>query len=221
MLQSTETFDAAAVMDRQYRYQRHIYDLTRKGYLLGRDRMIGRLSPPPGGTVLEIGCGTGRNLVKIARRYPNARLFGLDISDQMLRSARRSIRRAGVSDRIKLVKGDATHFDPDERFGVPALDRIVFSYALTIMPPWREALEEAARHLAPGGEIHIVDFGAADRWPRWMRAVMFRWLAKFHVYHRADLHTALRALAAKHNASLEFRSHYRRYTDLAVLRMPR
>ena len=56
--------DAAALMDRMYRRQRHIYDLSRKFYLLGRDEAIARLRPAPGDKVLEIGCGTGRNLVK-------------------------------------------------------------------------------------------------------------------------------------------------------------
>ena len=37
------------LLDRNYRYQRHIYDLTREYYLLGRDRMIEHLSPPDGG----------------------------------------------------------------------------------------------------------------------------------------------------------------------------
>src|ERR1700721_738184 len=54
--------DAAGLMDRMYRRQRHIYDLTRKFYLLGRDQMIDRLAPPPDARVLEIGGGTGANL---------------------------------------------------------------------------------------------------------------------------------------------------------------
>jgi len=62
--------DAAVRMDRQYRWQRHIYDLTRKPYLLGRDRLVAELLPTPGARVLEIGCGTGRNLIRIARTYP-------------------------------------------------------------------------------------------------------------------------------------------------------
>ena len=62
------------LMDRLYRHQRHIYDLTRKYYLLGRDELIAELDPPPHGTVLEIGCGTGRNLLAVraplSRRAP-------------------------------------------------------------------------------------------------------------------------------------------------------
>ena len=62
--------DAAALMDHMYRRQRHIYDASRKFYLLGRDEAINRLRPARGGKALEIGCGTGRNLVKLAQSLP-------------------------------------------------------------------------------------------------------------------------------------------------------
>ena len=75
---------AAAVMDRMYRHQRHVYDATRKYYLLGRDRLIRKLGLGAGMRALEIGCGTGRNLVLAAQRYPDARFYGLDVSAQML-----------------------------------------------------------------------------------------------------------------------------------------
>ena len=64
--------DAAVRMDRMYRRQRYIYDATRKFYLLGRDATIAELGARASDSVLEIGCGTGRNLVKMARRYPQA-----------------------------------------------------------------------------------------------------------------------------------------------------
>ncbi len=67
-------------MNRIYRRQRHVYDVTRKFYLLGRDRLIHRLNPPAGGKVLEIGCGTARNLIVAARTYPDVQFFGIDIS---------------------------------------------------------------------------------------------------------------------------------------------
>src|SRR5947199_9092708 len=93
----------AELMDGVYRWQRHIYDLTRKYYLLGRDRLIAGLDVPPEGTVLEVGCGTGRNLVLVARRYPKSRLYGLDISSEMLRSASASLARDGTGGRAKLA----------------------------------------------------------------------------------------------------------------------
>ena len=55
--------EATRRMNRMYRRQRHIYDGTRRYYLLGRDRLIADLAPAAGANVLEIGCGTGSNLV--------------------------------------------------------------------------------------------------------------------------------------------------------------
>ncbi|MGA7806603.1 class I SAM-dependent methyltransferase, partial [Bradyrhizobium sp.] len=89
--------DATRRMNRMYRQQRHIYDATRRYYLLGRDRMIANLRPRADANVLEIGCGTGRNLVRAARLYPSARFFGIDVSTEMLTSAITAISRAGLS----------------------------------------------------------------------------------------------------------------------------
>src|ERR1700761_820601 len=87
--------EATDRMNRMYRWQRHIYDGTRRYYLLGRDRMIANLKPAPDANVLEIGCGTGRNLVLAARSFPAARFFGIDVSTEMLTSAIGSISRRG------------------------------------------------------------------------------------------------------------------------------
>ena len=74
----------AAVMNRVYRRQRHFYDLTRKYYLFGRDTMLDAMAIPEGARVLEVGCGTGRNLTAAATRTPHALFYGFDISTQML-----------------------------------------------------------------------------------------------------------------------------------------
>src|SRR5437764_12952137 len=99
---------SAELMDRLYRRQRHLYDFTRKYYLLGRDRLIRRLDPPAGSRVLEIGCGTARNLIVAARTYPDARFFGIDISSGMLKTARRLVEREGLASDIRLARADAT-----------------------------------------------------------------------------------------------------------------
>ena len=104
--------DAALLMDRMYRRQRHIYDLSRKYYLLGRDEAIARPRPAAGRGVLEIGCGTGRNLVKAARAYPEARLYGLDVSREMLDTAAASIARAGLASRISIAAGGRDSLRP-------------------------------------------------------------------------------------------------------------
>jgi S-adenosylmethionine-diacylgycerolhomoserine-N-methlytransferase len=78
-------------MDRMYRHQRHIYDLTRKFYLLGRDRLIDTLELKPGSRVCEVGCGTARNLIALARRHGDVAFFGIDASATMLRTAQAAI----------------------------------------------------------------------------------------------------------------------------------
>ena len=64
--------DAFEKMDKMYRRQRYFYDLTRKYYLLGRDRLLEKINVRAGENILEIGCGTGRNLIILAKKFPGA-----------------------------------------------------------------------------------------------------------------------------------------------------
>lgn len=175
----------AALMDGVYRHQKHIYDATRKYFLLGRDRMIGQLNVPPGGAVLELGCGTGRNLILANRHYPDARFYGLDISAEMLEAAEKATERAGF--RPGLARADATAFDAMAHFGRDSFDRVFISYALSMIPAWDLAIDSALDLLAPQGSLHVVDFGQQERLPSWFRAGLFGWLGRFHVSPRAKL----------------------------------
>lgn len=201
----------AGHMDAIYRSQRHIYDLTRKYYLLGRDSLIAGIAPPAGGTVLEIGCGTGRNLIAAARRWPEARFYGIDISEAMLETARTKVAKAGLSDRILLAQGDATAFDATALFGVGAFDRVFQSYTLSMIPNWHGAIREGAAKLAPGGRLDVVDFGQQEGLPRAFRAALFAWLAKFDVSPRAALQAALIEVASEIGGSPRFTPLYRGY----------
>ncbi|HTC18208.1 MAG TPA: class I SAM-dependent methyltransferase [Stellaceae bacterium] len=212
--------DAAQLMDRMYRRQRHIYDLSRKFYLLGRDEAIAGLHAGPGVSVLEIGCGTGRNLVKLARAYPGAHLFGLDVSREMLASAAAAMARAGLSARVALGQGDATAFDSAALFGRARFDRVMISYALSMIPPWREALKRALEVLAPGGSLHLVDFGPGAGLPGPFRTGLRRWLAAFDVTPRDGLGAALEALSAERGLTCKIETRFRGYAVLAVARPP-
>jgi S-adenosylmethionine-diacylgycerolhomoserine-N-methlytransferase len=210
--------DASAAMDRMYRRQRYIYDATRKFYLLGRDQLITELNPPAGGATLEIACGTGRNLIRAARAYPDRQFYGLDVSEEMLATACARVAAAGLAGRIALARGDATSFDAQALFGVAAFDRVFVSYALSMIPDWERALAEAAARLAPGGSLHVVDFGDQGGWPRVLRGALRTWLSRFEVTPRLALEAQMRALAASRGFSVEFRPLFRRYSFLGVLR---
>src|ERR1700736_1789535 len=157
--------EATRRMNRMYRRQRHIYDGTRRYYLLGRDQMIAGLRPNAGASVLEIGCGTGRNLVLASRLYPSARFFGIDVSTEMLTSAIAAISRTGLTSRVRVAHGDGTAFDPQGLFGIPQFDHVMISYSLSMIPDWRGVLQAAAAHLKPGRRLHGVDFGGQERLP--------------------------------------------------------
>jgi S-adenosylmethionine-diacylgycerolhomoserine-N-methlytransferase len=203
--------DAATLMDRMYRPQRYIYDLTRKHYLLGRDRLIAELAPPDGSTILEIGCGTGRNLIRAAQRYRSARLYGVDISSVMLDQAQHSVTGADLAARINLAQGDASSFDPELLFGRKSFDRIFISYALSMIPPWRETIAHALDLVAEGGSLHIVDFGDQAAMPLWFRALLKMWLDLFHVSPRLDLDAEFRQQAEARGLSHHHSSLYRGY----------
>jgi len=193
-------------MDAIYRTQRHFYDLTRKYYLLGRDRLIRHLSPPPGGSVLEIGCGTGRNLIVAARAWPDAHFFGIDISEAMLETAHAKVAKAGLSGRITLAQGDATAFDAQALFGRAVFDRVFQSYTLSMIPDWQGAIREAAAKIAPGGRLDIVDFGQQNGLPRLWRMALFTWLAKFDVSPRADLKSVVETIGQRQGLETDFLS---------------
>lgn len=205
----------ADLMDQVYRGQRHIYDLTRKYYLFGRDTLIDGLDARPGMRVLEIACGTGRNLDKVHKHWPGTRLFGLDISEEMLKSA-----RGTLGQDVVLAEGDACNFDSSAVLGEAAFDRVILSYSLSMIPDWEGALDHAAAQLAPGGELHVVDFGDLTGLPGPLEGLLHKWLAKFHVQTRSALPQAAARIAAARGLSHRSTRGKLGYFQLHVLAAP-
>jgi S-adenosylmethionine-diacylgycerolhomoserine-N-methlytransferase len=204
--------DTAARMDRMYRYQRHIYDLTRKHYLLGRERLIDQLAPAPGAAVAEIGCGTGHNLIALARRYPEIRLFGIDPSAAMLETARHKIQRAGLEHRIRLAQGLGEELDPFAMFNlVGYFDAIVISYALSMIPDWQPVVVRAVDNLRRGGTLAVVDFWDQRDLSPWFRQGLQRWLALFDVHPRGDMPDFFQRLARDRAATARYESVWHGY----------
>ncbi len=209
--------DTALLMDRIYGWQTGVYDVTRRYYLLGRDRLVEALSPASGSNVLEIGCGTGRNLVKAARRWPGARLYGLDVSEVMLAKTRQALAEEGCDEVVQVAQADATVCDASALFGV-VFHRVYFSYTLSMIPDWTIALDKAASALPPGGAVLIADFGDQSGLPHWFRVMLRRWLALFHVTPCSQAESVLRTIAAQRGLACDFIPLYRGYAFLAALR---
>lgn len=212
-----DTAGGANRMDEMYRYQRYFYDLTRKAYLLGRDHMIASLDVPAGGTILEVGCGTARNLIRAASGFPKATCFGFDLSEQMLFTARTNVGKKGLRDRIVLAQADATQFDPVETFGRIGFDRVFVAYSLCIIPGWEKALDCSFRSVNPGGSLHLVDFGEQERLPKLFRSALRAWLRQFGVFPQNDMRTELKRLLNGQYSDFKFESVYRGYAYHAII----
>lgn len=142
-----------------YRPQAEHYDAFRERLLHGRGDLIRRLAPPPGGTVVELGGGTGRNLEYFGPRMRSfARVEVVDLCPALLEQARK--RCARWPDVAVVVEADATAYRPAQ-----AVDCVYFSYALTMIPDWRAAVDNALGMLRPGGLLGTVDFYVAPRDP--------------------------------------------------------
>ncbi len=209
------TENQVTAMDRMYRLQRHFYDFTRRYYLFGRDRLIDTMKVPAGAAILEVGCGTGRNLVLLAQKYPAARCFGVDAANVMIDTARAKMQSHRLADRVDLMQGLAEDLNAGKWFGVPAFDRIVFSYSLSMIPTWPAAIQAALANLKPGGEIWIVDFWDQAGYPNFLAALLKQWLKLFHVHHRPELLDHLQQLQRDNRGRLSIEPIGRRYAYLA------
>lgn len=170
-----------AFLNRYYRWSRPVYDLTRRYYLLGRDAALGRLLAEPWRGLVEIGPGTGRNLEILRRGRPEAALGGVEACDEMLAAARRRVPTA------RIEHGFAEQARYGDLLAPSPVDRVLFSYSLSMIPDRQGALDRALEALAPGGEVVVVDFADLTGLPGPMGAALRTWLGWFHV---APLDTA-------------------------------
>jgi len=155
-----------------YRWHAWIYDITRWTFLFGRREIIRqaacRMARPA--RILEIGCGTGSNLVELAERFPAASVTGLDLSKDMLDRARAKVERFGS----RVVLLHRPYDAPVANGG--KFDLIVLSYALSMINPgYDEVLRMCQADLSATGVIAIVDFHQSRS--AWFR----RWMGVNHV----------------------------------------
>lgn len=113
--------------------------------------VLDAVGPGPFKRLVDLGSGTGRMLTLLADRVDSA--VGLDLSQQMLNIARRNAAEAGL-DRLELRHGDIF----ETRLAAGCADLVVVHQVLHYLSDPAAALAEAARLVAPGGKLLIVDF---------------------------------------------------------------
>lgn len=159
-----------------YGDQAEHYDRFRERLLPGRAELIASLELPRGARIVELGGGTGRNLEYFpVERRGDLHFELVDLCEPLLDIARR---RTRDWPNVRITCADATRYRPNE-----ATDVVLLSYALTMIPDWRGAIDNALAMLKPGGQLAAVDFYVSPSapepgrvrhgwltrtfWPRW------------------------------------------------------
>ena len=153
----------AARLQRFYAPQALHYDRFREKLLHGRAALVAALNLQPGERVVELGAGTGRNAAYYTAQIPN--LASVDLVDLCPALLARARERAAGWPNVRVVEADATDFRPEA-----PVDCVYFSYALTMIPAWSRAIDNALSWLRPGGRLGVVDFYVARSHPSPPRA---------------------------------------------------
>ena len=169
--------DHAQRLERFYAPQADGYDAFRDRLLSGRESLIDLLDLPDGSRVVELGCGTGRNLDFFGDRVGAfASVDLVDVCNPLLDQARR--RAARWPSIVRVMQADAELYRPAN-----PVDCVYLSYSLSMTANWKKAICNAVRMLRPGGILGVVDFYVSEAspppgrvrhgrftrefWPRW------------------------------------------------------
>ena len=140
------------------------YDIFARFYDLffgGMDEdlfMIQQFAERCGSPILELGCGTGRVLVPLARQGYG--ITGVDVSPGMLEVARRKIAAENLGDRVTLLEGDMRELDLEARFNLAFIAVNSFMHILSTEDQLA-ALARIRHHLNPGG-LFLLDLFNPD-----------------------------------------------------------
>ena len=117
-----------------------------------RGKAVSRLELKCGNRVLEVGCGTGRNLVPLLEAVgAEGQVYGVDLSEGMLAEAKELCARQEWHN-VELIRADAADYVLPE-----PVDGVIFSLSYAVIPHHRDALRHAWEQLRPGGYLVIMD----------------------------------------------------------------
>lgn len=141
-------------IEKYYKFQSKIYDSTRWAFLYGRKKIINQLPIPRDAKIeiLEIGCGTGHNLLELYNHFIDSNITGIDISKEMIIKSKEKF--SNKNGRINLIHGQANSDVIDKKF-----DLVLISYCLSMINPgYLEMIKTAKHFMKNGAIIAIVDF---------------------------------------------------------------
>jgi len=126
--------------------------MTAKKILPNLEGLAERLEA--GGTILEVGCGTGNLLALLAKTFPKAHCIGVDIDEDSVTSARQRLQKAGVADRAEARKGSVSAAVQAASVDAVVMVEVLHEIAQDLRP---FVIAQSAAALKPGGWLVIVD----------------------------------------------------------------
>ena len=110
--------------------------------------------------IMDLATGTGDLAINMAKHIPQARIMGVDLSENMLAVAAEKVHRMGLDDHIALYQGDAEQLDVADGL----LDVVTVAFGVRNFGNIEKGLSEIWRSLRSGGHIVILEFSTPRNW---------------------------------------------------------
>jgi SAM-dependent methyltransferase len=157
--------------------------------------------PVGAGRVLDVGCGTGEIVLRLAEKYPQASFVGVDLEQQHLQYAAERCARFG--ERVSFQHGDAMALPFEDQ----SFDYVTCRHLLQAVPDPAPVIAEIRRVLRPGGRAHLIaeDYGMLWCHPTEAGSDSFwqKFPPRFAAAVGCDLHVGRKTFTLLHDAAME------------------